>query len=182
MGIKKSEMSEDFGKLFEAAWFDLPSAAIKRLVSNEDEGGMRDAGWKAYDAWVRLANDASNRMYANPTFGSLAGRGIQTGLQVTRVVDAVASAIFGNLWPAIGLPTATDVQALRADVKALREELRTVRAETADETIADDRQEGAFAPPPHRGDSESAAAAIIWNGYKPAPKRAAKGSKKSVAL
>jgi hypothetical protein len=182
MGIKKSEMSEDFGKLFEAAWFDLPSAAIKRLVSNEDEGALRDAGWKAYDAWVRLANDASNRMYANPTFGSLAGRGIQTGLQVTRVVDAVASAIFGNLWPAIGLPTATDVQALRADVKALREELRTARAQTADEAIADDRQEGAFAPPSHRGDSESAAAAIIWNGYKPAPKRAAKGSKKSVAL
>jgi hypothetical protein len=182
MGIKKSEMSEDFGKLFEAAWFDLPSAAIKRLVSNEDEGALRDAGWKAYDAWVRLANDASNRMYANPTFGSIAGRGIQTGLQVTRVVDAVASAIFGNLWPAIGLPTATDVQALRADVKALREELRTARAQTADEAIADDRQEGAFAPPSHRGDSESAAAAIIWNGYKPAPKRAAKGSKKSVAL
>jgi len=182
MGIKKSEMSEDFGKLFEAAWFDLPAAAIKRLLSNDDEGAVRDAGWKAYDAWVRLANDASNRMYANPTFGSIAGRGIQTGLQVTRVVDAVASAIFGNLWPAIGLPTATDVQALRADVKALREELRTVRAETADEAIADDRQEGAFAPPPHRGDSESAAAAIIWNGYKPAPKRAAKGSKKSVAL
>jgi len=181
MGIKKSEMSADFGKLFEAAWFDLPAAAIKRLVSNEDEGGMRDAGWKAYDAWVRLANDASNRMYANPTFGSLAGRGIQTGLQVTRVVDAVASAIFGNLWPAIGLPTATDVQALRADVKALREELRTVRAQNADEAIADDRQEGTFAPPPRR-DSESAAAAIIWNGYKPAPKRAAKGSKKSVAL
>jgi hypothetical protein len=182
MGIKKSEMSEDFGKLFEAAWFDLPAAAIKRLLSNDDEGAVRDAGWKAYDAWVRLANDASNRMYANPTFGSIAGRGIQTGLQVTRVVDAVASAIFGNLWPAIGLPTATDVQALRADVKALREELRTVRAETADEAIADDRQEGAFAPPPRRGDSESAAAAIIWNGYKPAPKRAAKGSKKSVAL
>ena len=102
-------------------------------------------------------------------------------MQVTRVVDAVASAIFGNLWPAIGLPTATDVQALRADVKALREELRTVRAQNADEAIADDRQEGTFAPPPRR-DSESAAAAIIWNGYKPAPKRAAKGSKKSVAL
>ncbi|HEY1850433.1 MAG TPA: hypothetical protein VGG60_05340 [Candidatus Binataceae bacterium] len=181
MGIKKSEMSEDFGKLLEAAWFDLPAAAIKRLLSNDDEGAVRDAGWKAYDAWVRLANDASNRMYANPTFGSIAGRGIQTGLQVTRVVDAVASAVFGNLWPAIGLPTATDVQALRADVKALREELRTVRAETADEAIGDERQDSTFAPP-HRGDSESAAAAIIWNGYKPAPKRAAKGSKKSVAL
>ena len=181
MAIKKSETSDDFGKFIEAAWFDLPAAAIKRAISNEDEGAVRDAGWKAYDAWVRLANDASNRLYANPTFGSLAGRGIQTGLQMTRVVDAVASAIFGNLWPAIGLPTATDVQALRADVKALREELRTVRAATADEAIGDDRQESTY-PPPRRGDSESAAAAIIWNGYKPAPKRPARRSKKSVAL
>ena len=95
---------------------------------------MREAGWKAYDAWVRMANDASNRMYANPTFGAMAGRGIQAGLQVTRVVDAVASAIFGDLWPAIGLPTATDVQALRADVKSIREELRALLAQ-AEEAV-----------------------------------------------
>jgi len=182
MSIKKSEMTEDFGKLFEAAWVDLPTAAVKRLLSNDNEGAVREAGWKAYDAWVSLANDASNRMYANPVFGSIAGRGIQAGLQVTRVIDAVASAVFGNLWPAIGLPTATDVQALRADLKALREELRTVvRAEAIDEARPDERDDGAYAAA-RSAESANASAAIIWNGYKPAPKRAAKGSKKSVAL
>jgi hypothetical protein len=182
MSSKNSEKSDDFGKFFEAAWFDLPAAAAKRLFSSDGEGALRDAGWKAYDAWISLANDASNRMYANPTFGSIAGRGIQAGLQVTRVVDAVASAIFGNLWPAIGLPTATDMQGLRADVKALREELRAVRAESeSTESIGDDNQASAYAAA-RGGDSESTAAAIIWNGYKPEPKRSRKGGKKSVAL
>jgi hypothetical protein len=181
MSIVQSDMTEDFGKLFAAAWLELPAAAVKRLFSSDDEGAVREVGWKAYDAWVRLANDASNRMYANPTFGTIAGRGIQAGLQVTRVVDAVASAIFGNLWPAIGLPTATDMQALRADVKALREELRVARTEARDEVIDDHGHDDAYAAA--RGaESESAAAAIIWNGYKPVPKRSRKGGKKSVAL
>ena len=179
MSIKQSAMTEDFGKLFEAAWIDLPSAAVKRALAGEDQGDVSAAGWKAYDAWVRLANDASNRMYANPTFGAMAGRGIQAGLQITRVVDAVASAIFGNLWPAIGLPTATDVQALRADVKALREELRTIR-EDAGAAANAERDEDNYAPA--HSESANAAAEIIWNGYKPAPKRKARRSKKSVAL
>jgi hypothetical protein len=180
MSIKQSAMTEDIGKLFEATWLDLPAAAVKRLFASDGEGAVREAGWKAYDAWVRLANDASNRMYANPTFGSVVGRGIQSGLQVTRVVDAVASAIFGNLWPAIGLPTATDVQALRADVKALREELRTARAE-AHEAI-DEENDDVYAAA-RGGESANAAATVIWNGYKPAPRRRTrKGGKKSVAL
>jgi hypothetical protein len=180
MSIKQSEVAEDFGKLFEAACVELPMAAAKRVFGDKDDNAVRDAGWKAYDSWVRLANDASNRMYANPTFGGIAGRGIQAGLQVTRVVDAVASAIFGNLWPAVGLPTALDMQALRADVKALREELRAVVAEAQAAPI-DESDDGAYAAA--RGaQSENASAAIIWNGYKPAPKRKAKGGKKSVAL
>ena len=180
MSIERPGLAKDFVKLFEAAWVDLPVAAAKRLFGDQDENAVREAGWKTYDAWIRLANDTSNSIYANPTFGTVAGRGIQAGLQVRRVVDAVASAIFSNLWPAIGLPTATDLQALRADVKALREELRTVLAE-ASEAVNDESDEGAYAAA--RGaESENAAAAIIWNGYKPEPQRSAKEGKKNVAL
>jgi hypothetical protein len=181
MSIKQSAMTEDFGKLFEAAWVDLPTAAVRRLFASDGEGAMREAGWKAYDAWVRLANDASNRMYANPTFGALAGRGIQGGLQVTRVVDAVASALFGNLWPAIGLPTATDVQAMRTELKAMREELRILRDQLS-EAVSEESDDHAYASA-RDGESANAAATVIWNGYKPAPKRPVrKGGKNSVAL
>ena len=184
MSTKPSGITEDLGKLFHTAWVELPAAAVTRLFAGDDQdaqGAVRDAGWKAYDTWIRLANDASNRLYANPTFGAMTGRGIQAGLQVTRVVDAVASAIFGNLWPAIGLPTATDVQALRADVKSLREELRIARERAADSEL-DRRDEDAFVPP-RAAHSAGNGADIVWNGYKPEPRPAArKGGKKSVAL
>jgi hypothetical protein len=184
MGIKQSEVAEDFGKLFEAACVELPMAAAKRVFGDQDENAVRDAGWKAYDSWVRLANDASNRMYANPTFGTLAGRGIQAGFQVTRVVDAVASAIFGNLWPAIGLPTALELQALRADVKALRDELRTVVAEAGrtSRELEDDASDDEAYAPARGAEAGNESAEIIWNGFRPASKRRAKGGKKSVAL
>jgi len=177
MSAKQSPIADDLAKLFEVAWIDLPVAAAKRLFANEDEGAVREAGWKAYDAWVRLANDAANRVYANPAFGTVAGRGIEGVLRVQRVGAAVASAIFGNLWPAIGLPTATELQALRADVKALREELRTARIEASEDQTAKDGYAAA------RGaEAENAAAAVIWNGFKPERKRPAREGKKSVAL
>jgi hypothetical protein len=111
----------------------------------------------------------------------MAGRGIQGGLQVARVVDAVASAIFGNLWPAIGLPTATDVQALRTELKAMREELRILRDQLSEE-VSEESDDHAYASG-RDGESANAAATVIWSGYKPAPKRPVrKGGKNSVAL
>jgi hypothetical protein len=176
MSTKRSPIADDVVKLFEAAWIDLPVAAAKRLLE-KDEGAVREAGWKAYDAWVRLANDAANQVYGNPAFGTVAGRGIEAVLRVQRVGEAVASAIFGNLWPAIGLPTASELQALRDDVTALREELRAARIEASEEQTAGDGYEAA------RGaEAENAAAAVIWNGFKPGRKRSARENKKSVAL
>lgn len=179
MSTRQSTVTEDWGKLFEAAWIDLPAAAVRRVIAGEDQSATGEAGWKAYDAWVRLANDASNRLYENPGFGAAIGRAIQSSLQMARVADAMASAVFGNLWPAIGLPTATDVQALRADLKALREELRTVREQAAAEEEADESADHAFGA----GDAANPPQAVIWNGYKPPRTSAAgKGGKKSVAL
>jgi hypothetical protein len=45
-------------------------------------------------------------------------------LRVRRVGDALASAFFGNLWPAVGLPTASEIRTLHDEVMALREEVR----------------------------------------------------------
>ena len=40
----------------------------------------------------------------------------------------MAGAFFAGLWQAVGLPTAAEAQALRAEVQALREELRFLTA------------------------------------------------------
>jgi hypothetical protein len=184
-------MLDDLGKLFEATWIDIPAAAAKRLMAGEDEGAMREAGWKAYDAFVRLSNEASNFLYTNRTFGEMAGRGIGLALRAQRVGDAVASAVFGNLWPAIGLPTGSEVQALRSDVRTLREEVRAARGGAPSERFEErhriedggdratiDRNHVAA----HAAEARSGTMAMIWSGYKPAAPHKARRGKGSVAL
>jgi len=73
---------------------------------------------------VRLANEATNELYSNRLFGDLTGRAMEGALRLQRVGDALASAFFGNLWPAVGLPTASEIRSLRDEVMALRDETR----------------------------------------------------------
>ena len=175
-------MADDLGKLFEAAWVELPVAAAKRgLATKMKRRFAKRAGRPTTrgSGWPTTLPTAFTRI--RPSARSPAAE-FRRGLQVTRVVDAVASAIFGNLWPAIGLPTANDMQALRADVKSLREETphgacRIEAPEAGRSKPTMGRMRPRAAPNP-----EIAAADIIWNGYKPAPKRTRKGGKKSVAL
>jgi hypothetical protein len=124
MSSRASRVVEELAKFARAAWFELPLAAAKRVIGAGDEKNLTEAGWKTYDAWVRLANEATNELYANRLFGDLTGRSMESMLRVRRVGDALASAFFGNLWPAVGLPTASEIRALRDEVMALREETR----------------------------------------------------------
>jgi hypothetical protein len=143
MGKKQSQVAEDLAGFYEAALLDLPVAAAKRLVGGADENTLRRAGWKAYDSWVRLANEVTNQVYANEAVAAVAGGAFQTVLRAQRVGDVLASAFFGNLWPSIGVPTSNQVKALRDEVIELREELRARgesrrREETRREHAADE--------------------------------------------
>lgn len=124
MGSRQSRVAEELAKFARTAWFDLPLAAAKRMLGAGDEKNFTEAGWKAYDAWVRLANEATNELYSNRLFGDLTGRTMESALRLQQVGDALASAFFGNLWPAVGLPTASEIRTLRDEVMALREEAR----------------------------------------------------------
>ena len=110
-------------KFIEAGWVEMPGALMKRLTAAGAEEEAYEAGWKAYDAWVRFANEAVNRLYADRTFGETMARAFETNLGLGRITETFASVFFGNLWPAIGLPTATEVHALRGELTASREEL-----------------------------------------------------------
>jgi hypothetical protein len=57
MATKQSQVAEELVKFYEAALLDLPITAARRLVGAADEKSLTQAGWKAYDAWVRLANE-----------------------------------------------------------------------------------------------------------------------------
>jgi hypothetical protein len=122
MSGRQSDLVDGLVKFWEAAWLDLPRAAARQVAGQEDEKVLGDAGWKIYEAWVNLANAAANTLYANRAFSAVTGRTIETALRLQRAGDALSSAFFGNLWPALGLPTASQIHSLREEVIALRAE------------------------------------------------------------
>ncbi len=123
MKKQESQVVQELGKFVQAFWLELPLAAANRFFGNSDETPLRKAGWKAYDAFVSLANEATNMIYANPIVGSVTGQTMERALQIQHMGSAAASAFFGNLWPAVGLPTASEVAGLRTAIAALHEDL-----------------------------------------------------------
>jgi hypothetical protein len=123
-----SFMAQALTRFAEAVWLDLPAEAGKILAGAGDESGLRKAGWKAYDAWVNLANELTNAIYSNPIIGEVTGQAMESALRLRHIGGAMAAAAFGNLWPSIGLPTHNEMAALREELLALREELAAYAA------------------------------------------------------
>jgi hypothetical protein len=124
MSQPKTQLTDGLLALAEVAFVDLPAAATLRAFKAEKEGELQKAGWKAYEAATGVVTDLTNRAYANRPFARFNARIIERTFRTQRVVDAFAGAFFAALWPSLGLPTASDIEALRRDVKALREEVR----------------------------------------------------------
>ena len=158
-------------KFIDAGWVELPGAVTKQLTGAGSEQDVYEAGWKAYDAWVRLANEAVNRLYADRTFSEMAARAFETNLGFGRIAETFASAFFGNLWPAIGLPTASEVQSLRGELTSLREEL--LPKEEIERVDRDRASRIASRTVPSRPSA---------NGFRPELIRGAREAKESVAV
>lgn len=124
MGSKRSQVVQELGKFAQAFWLELPAAAARNLRGDGAGEELQDAGWKAYDAWISLTNEVTNQVYESPLFGNLIGRTMESTLRIQQAGNALASAFFGNLWPAIGIPTRDEIEALRTEVSALRHEIR----------------------------------------------------------
>jgi hypothetical protein len=122
-------LAQELGKFFEAVWLDLPAEACKVLLGVGCEEELRQAGWKAYDSWINLANEITNAVYSDPIVGDITGLMMESALRLRQVGGAVAMAFFSNLWPAIGLPTRSEMVAMRDELRALREELAIYASE-----------------------------------------------------
>jgi hypothetical protein len=183
MSNKQSQIVNDITAFFEAAFIELPSAAARRLLAEEkDDQSLYAAGWKAYDAFVRIANESANQLYANPAFGEVTARSIEAALQARRASDSIASALFREVLPVLGLPSAKEIESLNRSITALREEVRAVKAlqESAMQDsgdVIDDNYAAARA-----AEAQNASAQIIWNGLQSDAPRSILQEKKSVAL
>jgi hypothetical protein len=133
LNFTDSTFSDEILKLAQCLMPEPPTTKVKRLVANIADKGidrqLHELGWKAYDTMVGVANNATNRAFTSPTVGNLLGGVVDIMLRYQRFNIAVAGAFFSALWPAVGLPTASEVESLRSDVRAIREDLRDAVAE-----------------------------------------------------
>jgi len=133
LNFNDSTFSDEILKLAQCLMPEPPTTKVKRMVANIADKGidrqLHELGWKAYDTVVGVANNATNRAFTSPTVGNVLGGAIDIMLRYQRFNMAVAGAFFSALWPAVGLPSATEVESLRNDVRAMREDLRDAVAE-----------------------------------------------------
>lgn len=127
--LTQSELKTGLLALAEVAIIDLPAAVTLRAFKSETDNELYKAGWKAYEAATGMVTELTNRAYANRSIARIGARVLENSLKTQRVVDAFAGAFFAALWPSVGLPMASDIEALRRDVKSLREEIRTAAYE-----------------------------------------------------
>ncbi len=123
MSGKQSQVMQELGNFVQAFWLELPAAAANRILGKGDDKALSKAGWKAYDAFVSLANEATNQLYQDKTIGAVTGQAMETVLRTQHIGSALTSSFFGNLWPSIGLPTASEFASLRKEIAAVRTEL-----------------------------------------------------------
>jgi len=128
-----SSFSDEILKLAQCLMPEPPTAKVKRMVADIADKGidrqLHEIGWKAYDTVIGAANNTTNRVFTSPAVGQVLGGAIDVMLRWQRFNAAVAGAFFSALWPAVGLPSSTEVEAIRRDVRSMREELRDAVAE-----------------------------------------------------
>jgi hypothetical protein len=151
---------EQLGKLSEAM-LEIPFVAAKTMVAQDrnqsGERDLRQAGWKAYDAWVKLVDESANGLYGSPEVGVSVGRSMDASLKWQRLGSAMTGAFFAALWPAVGLPSAAELTELRAEVGALRDDLAVAGLEAEEVRAAEVELP---AGEPRVGDRLTA----MWNG------------------
>jgi hypothetical protein len=118
MSAKQMAWMDELSSFYEIALFELPSAAAKLMLDGDDQR-FRAAGWKAYDSWVRLANETANRLYSNPAFSAAAGRTFEAALTLRRLNSVLVSGAVATFWPALDLPNPMRMTGEQISVEAI---------------------------------------------------------------
>lgn len=141
-----SASSDEMLKLALCLMPEPPTAKVRRVIAESlIDRQAHEVAWTAYDTVVGAANDLTNRLFANPAVGNVLGGAIDIVLRWQRFNAAVAGAFFGALWPAVDLPAATDIAAIRIELRSMREELLDAVAERdAAKSLAAARKSSAY--------------------------------------
>ena len=125
---ERAQSAKDLLTLYKALLIELPIAGTKASLGVAKENEVEEIAWKAYEAGVRLTNNATDALYRNPFVGDSVGRSLQGSLRMQKLTNSVSGAVFAALRSVAGLPGASEVQALRTELRDLRLELRSLSA------------------------------------------------------
>ncbi|TMA51885.1 MAG: hypothetical protein E6J80_12935 [Deltaproteobacteria bacterium] len=128
MAAKTSQHAEDLVTIYQTLFLDLPLAGARWGLGIKGAKETAEVAWKGYDAWVRFTSTSLDELYRNPLFAATVARSLDGWLRWRQLSNALAGAFFAGLWPAVGLPKTTEIQALHVEVRALREEVRSLTA------------------------------------------------------
>jgi hypothetical protein len=119
----------DVMTMWTATFLEVPAATTQWSWGISQQHEMEAAVWKGYDAWVRTAKAAVDRMYGNSLFGEFAVATLDRALRWQQWQQAIASTVAASVVPLTGLPTAAAVDAVHEEVQLLRSHLTEQNAQ-----------------------------------------------------
>jgi hypothetical protein len=91
MERKSTRLWDEFTNFYTSAWIDLPLAAMRQAFGVKGDD-LRRAGWRAYDSWIALMNEATNELYSNRAFADASGRALEAAFTMRHMSDQFAVA------------------------------------------------------------------------------------------
>src|ERR1700674_5446493 len=106
-----TSFSDEILKLAQCLMPVAPTKKVKDVIDKAEietrlaEASLSDVAWRAYDSVVGLTKVTTNGLFTNATVGQVLGTSIDLMLRWQLLNNAVATAWFNALSPAVGLPT-----------------------------------------------------------------------------
>ena len=117
--------SPDLFTLSQTLAFDLPLTLVRWGSGMGSEAEATTTAWKAYDAGIRLATEAVDTLYRSPLFSESISAAFNQFLRWQSLGNAATNLFFSSLLRNVGLPTASEVEALTHQIVALENRLHT---------------------------------------------------------
>jgi len=91
MERKSTRLWDEFTNFYTSAWIDLPLAPMRQAFGVKGDD-LRRVGWRAYDSWIALMNEATNELYSNRAFADASGRALEAASTIRHISDQFATA------------------------------------------------------------------------------------------
>jgi hypothetical protein len=118
MANKTHHQESDLLTLYTSLFLDIPLAETRRRFGLAEEKEVLEMRWKSYDAGMRTLTSAIDTLYRDRFFGRTMDLSLQVLLRWQQLNNAVLGTVFTGVRELAGLPTAAQIEGLRAEIHA----------------------------------------------------------------